>query len=305
MIKFYENIEAECDRIQKCIDRFGWTSDHNLDWFSVCAYRETGIPVFVEFDDGSGLLTHKYPDEWSIWSDPLSDKGLAVDKIIEFSSFALGGQIEETWCIDVSDNIYPELKRRGLNTGDIYYSLSWPVLNMNDYSASLPSGHFKDMRNAKNKFYREHEVVILDADKVSKADLLRIVDAWKENMIKNKKENAQDIYDLKYRNIISNDFKGFSTSRVLVVDGQATGINAGYKTQHHPGRFAGVVGLHDYSVRDLGTILWLEDLDWIKKAGYKELDMQGSEDDGGLKLKLRFGAKIERKTDAFAIKPTS
>ena len=173
---------------------------------------------------------------------------------------------------------------------------------MAKYDSSLPGGRFKDMRNAKNKFYREREVAILDADKVSKADLLRIVDAWKENMVKNKKESVQDIYDLKYRNIISDSFKGFLTSRVLVVDGRATGINAGYETPNHPGRFAGVIGLHDYSVRYLGVILWLEDLDWIKKAGYKELDMQGSENDGRLKLKLRFGAKIERKTDTFAIK---
>ena len=48
-------------------------------------------------------------------------------------------------------------------------------------------------------------------------------------------------------------------------------------------------------------MLWLEDLDWIKNTGYKELDMQGDEGGGGLEFKMQFGPKIERKTDTFSI----
>ena len=99
---------------------------------------------------------------------------------------------------------------------------------------------------------------------------------------------------------IKNNFRGFVTSRVMVADGRPVGFNAGYEVPNRPGRFAGIIGLHDYSIKDLGTILWLEDLDWIKNAGYKELDMQGSEPED-LRTKIQFGAIIERKTDTFSI----
>ena len=71
---------------------------------------------------------------------------------------------------------------------------------------------------------------------------------------------------------------------------------------NRPGRLAGIIGIHDYSHKDLGTILWLEDLNWVKDHGYKEMDMQGwEENDNALKFEMRLGGKIDRKTDTFSI----
>ena len=299
-MKLYENVEAERDRIQNCIQKFGWTSDHNLDWYSGCMNSKDGQSVFVEFDDGTGLLTHKYFDKWSVWSDPLCNKSLGTDKISEFADLVLGNQIKEVWCVDVSDNLRPALIiRKNLNVSDIYYSLSWPVMDMASHDILLPGGHFKDIRNAKNKFYREHKVQIVETNNLKKTDLHEIVNNWKEAVLL--KQNEEDFYDLKYHNAIENNFIAFLTSRVFVVDGKPVGFNAGYEVVNSPGRFAGVIGIQDYSINELSLILWLEDLEWIKNAGYKELDMQGDES-GGLKFKMQFNPVIERKTDTFCIK---
>lgn len=299
-MKLYNNIEAERDRIQVSIKKFGHTSDHNLDWWACSIITPDGAPVFVQWPDGSGLLTHRYPDKWRIWSDPLFLEADMANRIEEFALEVFqDSKIIEIWCDDVSDKIYSELKNsQSLKLNEPYYYLFWPVLNMAKYDPSLPGGHFKEMRNARNKFYREHKVEILQTSELTEEELLKIVDGWLKEVTKKQKE---DVYDLRYRLLIKNNFHGFITARVLVIDNRPVGFNAGYKVPNHPGRFAGVIGLHNYSLKDLGTVLWLEDLDWIKNAGYKELDMQGSENDGGLKLKLQFGGKIERKTDTFSI----
>lgn len=298
-MKFYDGIEAERDRIEVCIKKFGWTSDHNLDWWTCGIIASDGVPVFVEFDDGAGLLVHKYPDKWRIWSDPLCDTNIAVDKIREFSEFILGGDIKEVWCDDVSDKIYPELKKTaGLKLNEIDYSLLWPVMDIVNYDPTLSGGHFKDIRNAKNKFYREHGVSVVEAGRVDKKELNRIVDDWKKLCSESEKG---DVYDLRYRLIIDRDFRGFNTARVILVDGQSVGFNAGYEVPNKPGRFTGVIGIHDYSVKELGLMMYLEDIEWMKNASYKFYDMQGSGDDGGLKFKMQFGAVIERKTDTFSI----
>ena len=48
-MKIYENMEAERDRIQACIAKYGHTSDHNLDWWSYGVITPDGKPVFVEW----------------------------------------------------------------------------------------------------------------------------------------------------------------------------------------------------------------------------------------------------------------
>lgn len=302
MIKIYDDVEAERDRIQSCIGKYGWTSDHNLDWFIDAGTGDRFYPAFVEFEDGAGLLVSKGEREWRIWSDPLTEKNSVPGRILEFSEFVLSEGATKVWCDDVSDAIRPALLNMDsvINIGDIYYSLSWPVLNMVLYNPDLPGGHFKEMRNAKNKFYREHKVEILDPMKIKKDILYEIVYDWKEKI--SLKQTAEDVIYQKYINAISNNFKAFITARVMTVDGKPIGFNAGYEVINFPGRFAGIIGIHNYSLKDLGLILWLEDLEWIKNTGYKELDMQGSEDnDGGLKLKQSFGAQIERRTDTFLL----
>lgn len=299
-MKFYENIELERNRIQASIQKFGHTSDHNLDWWSCAVITAEGVPVFVEWPNGSGLLTHHYSNKWRIWSDPLSAEADMAGKIREFAiEIFRNEKIKELWCDDVSDTIYPELqKMKNIKLNDIYYSLRWPVLDMEKYDPSLPGGHFKEIRNAKSKFYREHDVKVINTSELSQAELLKIVDDWQKEITKKQKE---DIYDLKYRSIIKNNFRGFLTARVIVVDGRPVGFNAGYEVPNHSGRFAGVIGLHDYSIKDLGVILYLEDLDWIRSAGYKEIDLQGSEHEEELKVKIQYGSVIERKTDTFSI----
>lgn len=300
-MKFYENIEAERDRIQSCIKKFGHTSDHNLDWWVCGTISSDDVATFVQWPDGSGLLAYRSKNEWRIWSDPVSKEENIVRMIEGFGSEVFKDKnIEVLWCGDVSNKIYPELRNRKLlKVNDIYYSLSWPVLDMLKYDTSLSGGHFKGMRNAKNKFYREHKVEIVQADKIEKNLLHAIVDEWKNVALKKQKE---DVYDLKYHKTIDNTFRGFLMARVMVVDGRPVGFNAGYEAVNSPGRFAGIIGINDYSINDLGLILWLEDLEWIKNAGYKELDMQGDEG-GGLNFKMQFGPEIERKTDTFSILP--
>lgn len=301
-IKIYEDIEGERDRIQKCINKYGWTSDHNLDWFlDSDVSQNRGIHNFVEFSDGSGLLASKYKNEWRIWSDPLTTKEKAAEKIIEFSKSILEDEIKEIWCDYVTDHIRPSLLGVGkLKINDIYFSLLYLVLNMEKYDLSLPGGHLKDVRNAKNKFYREHKVEVLDAKNADKEEMYKIIDNWKINAVK--KQGLDSVYDNWYRNAINNKFKGFESARLLKVDDKAIGINGGYEVVNNKKRFAGIIGIHNYSHKDLGTILWLEDLEWIKKNSYREVDMQGwEENDPALKFEMRLGAKVERKTNTFSI----
>lgn len=301
-MKFYDDIKSERDRIQSCISKFGWTSDHNLDWFADSVITSDGKPVFVQWPDGTGLFAHRYSDQWRIWSDPLCPQKDTAERVKEFALEVLAEEkVKEIWCDDVSDSIYPDLEQKALNVEPIYYSLFWPVLDLSKFDPTLPGRHFKEMRNAKNKFFNEHELEVIGAKELPKEQLHRMIEKWKGVLHQNKEE----VYDLRYHNAIDGNFRGFDSARAMMVDGAPIGINAGYDVPNKPGRFAGVIGIHDYSIRDIGIIFYLEDLEWMKSAGYKEVDLQGSEEDEGLNFKLRFGAVVERKTNTFSIRPAN
>lgn len=301
MIKIYDNIEEERERIEKCIQEYGWTSDHHLDWFSSALVKENGRPSFAQFDDGSGILFHVYSNEWHIWSDPLCDKNNSVVLVSEFIEEAFSQGINTLWLNYISDSIYPSLLKSNseFKISPIDYTLQWLALDLIKFNLSLPGRHFKDIRNARNKFHRDHKLKSIPFDSKFKDDLNRIIDVWKVNALK--KEEEKYVYDLWYRNIVSKEFKNFKTARVIIVDDKAVGFNAGVDVVNNPGRFGAIIGLHDYSISDLGLMMWLEDFEWMIGAGYKVVDMQADEATLKSRNKMQFHPTIERKTDTFCI----
>ena len=69
---------------------------------------------------------------------------------------------------------------------------------------------------------------------------------------------------------------GSDEARIFLVDGKAAGINVGWMTPNSD-CFYGALGIHDYSLPDLGDMLYLEDLEWLKAKKYTKADMGGGE----------------------------
>ncbi len=121
-----------------------------------------------------------------------------------------------------------------------------------------------------------------------------IIEEWR------KKRGAHDrAYFFPYHNFIDGNFKGAAEARVFVVDGKAVGINAGWMIPNTR-RFYGAVGIHNYSLPDLGDMLYLEDLMWLKKHNYKEADMGGGES-ALTNFKIKFQPKSFYKTHSFSV----
>ncbi len=169
-------------------------------------------------------------------------------------------------------------------------------MNMKKYDPLLPGKHFKSIRNAKNKFYNEHKISIENTINVPEESLYKIVNGWRS-----KREHGDHAYYYRYQLMIKRGFWGMKTARVLIADGIPVGFNAGWEISNRPKEFYAAVGIHDYSLRDLGLILYLEDLEWIKNNGYKAANMGGIEEGGGLDFKNQFLPESSYKTYTFSI----
>lgn len=285
--------------VERAIQKFGYAPEHNLDWWvDYTSFKQK--PIFVEWPDGSGLLTHKSDKDWNLFSEPLMSQSSSGKQIIEFVEFALSQSGIERVTIEAREETRQRILEAlspSLKAQPIDYTLVWPVMNLQKFDPLMPGNHFKSLRNAKNKFYREHAVEVLDILSISKEELRSIVKKW--SAILNSK-SMEDVLDYTYFNLIDANFGGTKTARALSVDGNPVGFNAGW-TIPNSDIFYSSIGVHDYSLPDLGVVLYLEDLEWIKSTGYKTADMGGVEVGSPLNFKNQFLPESWYKTFVFSI----
>lgn len=298
-MQLIEDPKISMPLVEKAIEKFGFAPEHNADWWLYNA-ELTEKPVFVYWpEDGTGLMTLRANQEWYTFSEPLAPAELQGQRIAEFAGHVLKNflEIEEIIVEVLSEtrNNILGLIPDSLLAEDIYYQPVWPVMNLDKFDPTLPGSHFKGVRNAKSRFYREHKLEVVDARTVVKEALYRVIDDWAHH-----RKAPDDPLLVAYHNLVTHDFLGCETARALLIDGKPSGINAGWRIINSD-RFYHAVGIHDYSNREFGFVLYLENLEWIKKAGYKTADMGGSEVGDSLFFKDRFLPESHYTTDMFSI----
>lgn len=244
------------------------------------------------------LLLYRSKNEWTIFSEPVAPMASGGQRILEFAAKFLTDPAVKKICLETSEPIRRQiltLTPKNLKVRSVAYTLTWPIMNLVNFDPALPGKHYKSIRNAKNKFYREHAVEIVDATKLPAQELREIVDIWKK-----KRKHRDRAYCQEYYSLIDHGFRCAETARAMKMDDKIVGFNAGWKIINADDFYA-AIGIHDYSVADLGLMLYLEDLEWLKKAGYHNIDMGGVEAGGALDFKKQFLPARYYKTFVFSI----
>lgn len=298
-MRILENPLSEKGLIEKSIEKYGHTPDHNFFWLMSCS--DTGEPKAVVWENQYVIwfYLNSGNNEWTIYSNPIAPENIHEKILKNFLDYLFNKNLQKVFFLDVKENINNFCKTNYPNNYFLNYELIWPVLNMEKLELSLPGGHFKSIRNAKNKFYKENIVEIVLTSSVDKSKLHEVVDRWQKHRTQ---AGVEEIFQNRYHKMIDNGFAGTKSARAMLVNGKIAGFNAGWETPNTPGDYSAAVGIHDFSIKDLGLTLLLEDLEWIKKAGYKTCDLEGSEPEP-LKFKMQFLPERMYKTYSFYISP--
>jgi Phosphatidylglycerol lysyltransferase, C-terminal len=274
-MEFFEDIVFAKPVIEEAIETFGYAAEHNYFWYQY--YLDPDCKnIFVKTDVGCLFTTYNEKKQtcWVVF-DPLALPEHRASLLAEYLDWAFTHMsVKKIW-LQLETPVRKELLTllpAACRSNPVYFTLVWPVYDLEAFDCELPGGHYKTLRKEMHKFYREHVVTVADAKTFEDSALLhRIVDDWAK-----RRPNPENASVAGYHNIIDGKFEGADEARILLVDGVARGFNAGWMVPHSD-RFYGAIGIHDYSLDDLGTILYLEDLFWLKKKGYRETDMAGSE----------------------------
>lgn len=277
-LRFFDDTVMARPHIESAIRKYGWAPEHAYHWYQYYQhyYHPPQRNVFVENDHGALFTAFDEQDNtYFVVFDPMAPISQRVPLLVEYIEWIFKNTSAEKIWLQLEMPARRELLRAlplPYRCCAIYYTLTWPVYDLAAFDPALPGGHYKTLRKEMHRFYREHSVEVRDAKTFGDGKILHaIVDDWK------KKRGGRDRgMTGVYHEIIDGGFEGMDEARIFMVDGAPAGFNAGWKMANSD-RFYGAVGIHNYSADDLGTMLYLEDLVWLKGRGYREADMGGSE----------------------------
>lgn len=301
MTLFTDTLKSH-DKIEKTINRYGYAPEHNFWWYQ-CQNDKDSKTVFMESHGGTGLLTIEdiKKKKCSVFSSPLAPHKLRTEIIIEYLNYALFERKFEKVVFELEYSLYKELTNsmpNKMKEKHLNYTLTWPIYNLAEFDQTLTGNKWKTLRKQNNKFYKNHNVSVVDAkDYKNKNELIAIIEDWRKNRKGKDRANLSH-----YKNFIINNFNGSDEARVFIVDDKACGINAGWKIPNI-NRYYGALGIHNYSLDGLGDALYLEDLIYLKQKGYKEADMGGGES-ALTNFKNKFRPKSFYKTYIFSVVKT-
>lgn len=300
-LQFFDDTVQARISIEAAIKKFGWASEHNYWWYEY--YRHYYDPpqqnIYVASEQGGLFTAHDKEDEaYYIDFDPMAKPEDRIPLLREYIAWTFSNTPAKKIWLQLVMQDRRELMRTlpsDYQCQRIYFTIVWPIYDMSLFDPTLPGGHYKGMRKEMHRFYREHVVRVEDAKTFAdRKSLHAIVDRWKKGRLHHDKAMVGV-----YHAMIDGNFQGMDEARIFVVDGKPVGFNGGWMIPNSD-RFYGAVGIHDYSIEDLGTMLYLEDMIWLKKQGYREVDMGGSET-SALAFKKKFCPQSFYKSAVFSI----
>lgn len=284
--------------LERAIQQYGWAPEHNWYDFIYATDADTENNC-IYFSDGCALMAKRHGRTWWLLTEPIASIKRRVPTVVEFLTVLFKDyRAHKIYCEFGKETRSGLLKSLPsfLRACRINYSLEWPVFDLAAFDPELSGKSYKNIRSVKNQFYANHRVIVIPADTAQRRELHSVIDVWSRN-----RSGHDIVFSEYYHNFVKKRFRGTDSARVILVDGVARAINGGWRIPNSK-RFYKAIGIHDYSLPGLGDIAMIEELSWLKNAGFESADFGGGEK-SVTNFKKRFGPAFLYKTFYFSIVP--
>ncbi len=299
-MKIINCIEKAESEIKESIIKYGYLPQHHFELFLNYG-RESESCVFLDAGGKRGVFAYLNlkTKNWRILTDPISPLGenlkiisQAIDFI--FKNYQPKKIILEDITEELSKKIKVVSKNKFWRALPPTYSLFWPVIDLNNLGNDLSGRKWKRLRNIRNKFLKENQVIIREVKETDKEDLKNLVTAWKKQRKGLDREHLSQ-----YLKFIDCSFKGLDLIRVTETNGRISCISGGWSIPNSKNYYS-FFGLHDYYVKNIGEVSYIDELLEAKKRGFEKVDLGGSEKNL-IQFKIKFHPDFLYKTDTFSV----
>jgi len=302
-INIITDVKSEENRelLQRVLSRHGCAAEHNYYCY-LYTMDKSEKPYVAVFEDDMAIFAKKDTNDNSIrvFTEILAPSEKKPEVLKNFLNHLYENADKEkpkkVWLEltpDTRKSVLKELDNTNYKINKINYTLIWPIFEMDKWNGeSMAGGEWKDIRYYWNRFFRDHKVEFVSADKVPKEDLKKLVLEWKES-----RTTGDKAYTDYYMNAIDTNFEGYDHNWVMLVDGKVAALTAGFKS--NTGYYSSV-GLYSKSIDRSNEIANMYDLINLKKLGYSLVDFGGVEKKS-LEFKKKFKPTGFYKTHVFSI----
>ncbi len=296
-MKIYNDIVRAKQKVINAINKYGFSPEHNYyNYFYLQTVDRKCL--FFDFGQKRGIIAfyNKKNNTWRVENGVFAPPKERLDMLLKFLDWATKEKKSKKVFIetpeDFKSEIFEELKDSyKLN---INYSLYWPIYNLDKLDEKLSGKKWKKLRNINNRFYKSFKIEIKNPKRINKEILKSILFKW------TKKRYPRDRANYNYYvNVINNNFKGFDVLRAVCLDGEVCSFSCGWMVPNSRIFYCGI-GIFNYSHKDLGDFVNLNDLLHLKKLGYTHVDLGGSEK-SLFYFKKKFNPERIYKTYVFSI----
>lgn len=269
------DLHASEAQVRQSISDFGFAPEHTFESF-IDSVEEGWKGAYFTSREGWGVMAYyiEKDNEWITLTDPVAPE--------EKRSEILSAFLREVLLTDSAEAVYVQcesrvrkgmlkLLRPELTARRTSEKMYWPIVDLSSYDPELKSPKMKPLRNARNRFSREHILAIVDPNMLPKHALHDIVDLWKKN-----RPARHRTYVAEYHTLIDEGFRGTEGAIALVVDGVPEAISAGWRIPNSED-FYHSLALHTYRHWGLGEVMMLESLKKMKEGGYAFANLGGSD----------------------------
>lgn len=273
------------DRIIASIRHHGGSAEHNYHYF-MNSEEEGTKNTLIDFGEGGVILSNIEIEDnvWSIFPSGIiareEDKNSLFRK---FCEYCIGQRHAKGVCAELSFELYCEIKEEvgDYHVSDVQLEYTWPVVNLENFDENLGGSKYYELRKIRNNFLKNNEFQIISVNEVPIEKLRKILGGWGLN-----RKSKDEAYSTEYNSWINTNFEGADYAKCWAVNGEPCAIVAGWKIPNSNSFYLGVV-LHNYSVKNLGEMVYLQTLLELKKMGYASCDLGGS-DEKLLNFKKKF-----------------
>lgn len=297
-MRIINDVEKAESKIKTSILEHGYLPQHHFELF-LNYRREKENCVFLDAGQRKGVFAYQKIENWRILTDPICSANENLEIIIEAIEFLFKNYKPKKIIFeDITEGLRKKVqavsKRKPWKVLPPSYSLFWPVMDLHNWTDKLKGKEWKRFRKIRNKFYRENQVVFKKVNQVAKEDLKNLVMNWKKQ-----RKDTDRVHLFPYLRFVDSSFAGFDLVRIMEVNGRISSISGGWRIPNSKNYYS-IFGMHDYSLRDIGEVSYLDELAEVKKMGFEKFDLGGSE--GGLaQFKNKFHPEFLYRTDTFSI----
>ncbi|MBI2657690.1 DUF2156 domain-containing protein [Candidatus Woesearchaeota archaeon] len=297
-MKIYDIIKGRRKAVIS-ISKYGFFPEHNYyNYLYLQGKGKKGF--FFDFGEGKGLIAfhNQKNSTWRIINGIFAPSGERLKVLLDFIDWAFREKGSKRIFAELPEELKTDAfrKLRGSYRLNTNYLLHWPVYNLEKLDEKLAGKKWKKLRNINNRFCKSFRIAIKDPRKVSREVLKGILLRWTRRRYPRDRAN----YGY-YTNLIGENFKGLDVIRAVSLDGEVCAFSGGWAVPNSKTFYSGV-GIFDYKHKDLGDFVNLDDLLYLKRLGYRHVDLGGSEE-SLLNFKKKFGPEKIHKTYVFSISP--